>query len=140
MNRARICRYCNTRHLSFLEFALRCLLNSFLRLFLTFSGSQLETSVYYNFQNVATYKAASFILQSCGNHLPSLNSAEGFQSASGVFLNFSRWIQMEFNLLCSSLSFIYKSSVFRFYNLQQSGFSVSKYPPSVRQKQFNIPF
>lgn len=46
----------------------------------------------------------------------------------------------QIHLLCSSLNFIYKSSVFCFYNLQQSGFNVSKYLPSVIRKQFNIPY
>lgn len=50
-------------------------------LVLIFSGSQLETSAYYNFQNAPTLKIASLILQSCDIHLASLNSVEGLQLA-----------------------------------------------------------
>lgn len=88
MNPVRIFTYSNTRHLSSVVFTLSPKFH--FGLFLKFSGSQWETSAYYNFQNVATLKAASFMLQSCDNHLASLNSAEGFQSASGVFLKFSQ--------------------------------------------------
>lgn len=65
-----------------LDFAVRCLLNSF-------SGFSYNFLVLVGYKCVATFKAASFILQSCDNHLPSLDSADWFQTASGVFLNFS---------------------------------------------------
>lgn len=93
------------QHIStFLKFALRCLLKFGFRLFLVFFSSQLATSVYYNVQNAPTSKIASLILQSCDITLALHNSAEGFQSFSGVFMNFSQWFQNSANCTDAFLS------------------------------------